>query len=290
VEIKVGCCGYPVSRGKYYQNFDCVEINVTFYQLPEIKTAFKWRKEAPENFEFILKAWQLITHPASSFTYRRLKEKIPENKKKNYGFFQPTNEVFTAWERTKEFAENLGCKKILFQSPGSFKPTPENKKNLKNFFYSVTPAFAKSPTLQSFGDGVASAGRQSPSHPITFLWEPRGEWEAEEIKEICKELNLIHCVDPVKIFIYGVDPALSQGLFRKGGVDPTINIPLYGQFNYFRLHGSYLSGRIDYNYQFSDKELNKVFKMCTKPLNYVMFNNSTMFADALRFKKLVPLP
>lgn len=219
-----------------------MEINVTFYQLPEIKTALKWKEEAPENFEFILKAWQLITHLASSFTYRRLKEKIPENKKKNYGFFQTTDEVFKAWERTKKFAETLGCKKILFQSPGSFKPTEENKRNLKIFFHSTT---------------------QPLNRLITFIWEPRGEWKSEEIREICKELNLAHCVDP------------------------TISNPLYSQFNYFRLHGSYLGGRINYNYQFTDKELKEVFSKCNKPLNYVMFNNATMFEDALRFKKLV---
>jgi uncharacterized protein YecE (DUF72 family) len=251
-ETKVGCCGYPVSREEYYKHFNCIEINITFYQLPEIKTALKWEEEAPENFEFILKAWQLITHPANSFTYRRLKEKIPDKKKKNYGFFQPTDEVFRAWTRTKEFADALGCKKILFQCPRSFKPTLENKKNIKKFFHLITQ-----PARRSLSVGG------SPNHQFTFIWEPRGEWAKEEIKEICRRLNLIHCVDP------------------------TIKNPLYGEFNYFRLHGSYLGGRINYNYQFNDQELNKVFKMCTKPLNYVMFNNSTMFADALKFKKLV---
>lgn len=242
VKIKIGCCGYPVSRSEYYKHFNCIEINITFYQLPEMKTALKWKEKAPKDFEFIIKAWQLITHPANSFTYRRLKEKIPEKKKKNYGFFQPTDEVFRAWTRTKEFADALGCKKILFQCPKSFKPNTENKKNIKNFFHSVTSSLHCS---------------------IALIWEPRGEWTTEEIKEICQELNLVHCVDP------------------------TINVPLDGQFNYFRLHGSYLGGKINYDYQFNDEELKEVFSKCNKSLNYVMFNNVTMFEDALRFRELV---
>jgi len=240
--IKVGTCGYPVSREKYYKNFDCIEINVTFYQLPEIKTATKWKKESPEGFEFIIKAWQLITHPASSLTYRRLKEKLSENKKKNYGFFQPTDEVYNAWKRTSEFARELGCSKILFQCPSSFTATQENIKNFKKFFRSI---------------------KNSESDSFIFIWEPRGNsWTEKLIKQLCKELDLVHCVDPTR------------------------NIPVYGKFNYFRLHGTYYNNRIDYNYQFSESELKKVKKLCNKSLNYVMFNNSTMFEDAKRFQEL----
>lgn len=81
----------------------------------------------------------------------------------------------------------------------------------------------------------------------------------------------------------------NYGFFQPTCVDPTINNSLFGQFNYFRLHGSYPGGRINYNYRFTDKELKEVFAKCTKSLNYVMFSNSTMFADALGFKKLVRL-
>lgn len=132
--IKVGCCGFPEDREKYYRQFPVIEINISFYQLPSETTANKWRLEAPADFEFAMKAWQLITHPTNSFTYRRLKEKIPQNKKKNYGFFRPTEEVFEAWERTKKIARILKASIILFQCPASFQPTEENKRNFKNFF------------------------------------------------------------------------------------------------------------------------------------------------------------
>ena len=120
MQVKIGCCGFPVSKEKYYKNFDVVEIQKTFYQPPEEKMVLKWREEAPDDFEFTLKAWQLITHEASSPTYRRLKLKIPESKKKNYGFFKPSDEVWEAWEKTEKMAQILKPKIIVFQCPPRF--------------------------------------------------------------------------------------------------------------------------------------------------------------------------
>jgi len=75
--IKVGTSGFPVARPKYYKNFDVIEINATFCRVPAIELARKWRKEVPAGFEFIIKAWQLITHPFGGPAYERLVEPIP---------------------------------------------------------------------------------------------------------------------------------------------------------------------------------------------------------------------
>jgi len=37
--IKVGRCGYPVSRKKYYENFKVIEIQKTFYNLSSVELA-----------------------------------------------------------------------------------------------------------------------------------------------------------------------------------------------------------------------------------------------------------
>lgn len=170
--IKVGCCGFPVKREIYYQIFPVVEIQQTFYQLPKIGTGKRWKEEAPPDFEFTMKAWQLITHEPSSPTYRRLRIVIPEEKKKNHGFFKGTEEVDEAWLRTAEFAKALGAKKILFQSPGSFHPSNEHIKNLRQFFKKIE--------------------RDS----FTFIWEPRGKWESKEVERLCMELDILPCLDP----------------------------------------------------------------------------------------------
>lgn len=46
----------------YMSQFDTVEINNTFYQLPEENTFKNWRDETPDHFIFSVKASRYITH------------------------------------------------------------------------------------------------------------------------------------------------------------------------------------------------------------------------------------
>lgn len=66
----IGTCGFAESHAATFRDFGIVEIQQTFYQPPRDTTAEKWRAEAPQDFVFTLKAWQLITHEAASPTYR----------------------------------------------------------------------------------------------------------------------------------------------------------------------------------------------------------------------------
>lgn len=69
VEIIVGCggWGYFQALGEdplklYSLAFRFVEVNSTFYTLPNIKLVASWRRRVPNNFEFSIKANRLITH------------------------------------------------------------------------------------------------------------------------------------------------------------------------------------------------------------------------------------
>ncbi len=78
VRIKIGTAGwdykdwvgpfYPKQLEKaqhllYFSKiFDIVEINSTFYNLPTESMVLNWRNRVPENFRFIVKVWQNITH------------------------------------------------------------------------------------------------------------------------------------------------------------------------------------------------------------------------------------
>lgn len=173
--IKVGCCGFPVKKQDYYRRFPVVELQQTFYKPPKVETARRWREQAPPSFEFTLKAWQLITHEPSSPTYRRLGKRLAEQaRKRSYGSFKPTEEVFEAWEKTAAIARALEATLIIFQSPPSFDPTREHKTNLRSFFSQIE------------------------RKDFTLGWEPRGEWKPDVVKGLCEELDLIHVVDPLK--------------------------------------------------------------------------------------------
>ncbi|HYP25142.1 MAG TPA: DUF72 domain-containing protein [Blastocatellia bacterium] len=170
--VKIGCCGFRSSRESYYPLLPAVEIQHTFYQPPQLATLKKWRGEAPADFEFTLKAWQLITHQSSSPTYRRLKRELSDGERGEAGSFRPSRVVEEAWEVTYECAKALGAKAVLFQCPASFRPTDENVENMLRFF-----------------GGVKREG-------LRFCWEPRGGWPRDLIRDLCDDLSLWHVVDP----------------------------------------------------------------------------------------------
>ena len=148
-------------------------MQTTFYQPPTFGLAEKWKRDAPKNFRFCLKAWQLITHPASSPTYRKLKAPLSERNRRALGQFQPTEEVWRAWKVTSQIAGALRAAVIVFQCPASFRPTALNVRNLEAFFQKV----GKCPHL--------------------LAWEPRGDWPEDLVRDLCTRLGLIHCVDPL---------------------------------------------------------------------------------------------
>ncbi|MEM2896330.1 MAG: DUF72 domain-containing protein [Candidatus Bathyarchaeia archaeon] len=125
MEIKVGCCGFPTGKKKYFKTFKLVELQSTFYDIPKLESAHRWRKEAPEDFEFTVKAWQAISHPSNSPTWRRMKTKIFENEKQNYGFLRPSKQNVEAWNKTLEVCEALKSQVCLLQTPPQFNCTKE---------------------------------------------------------------------------------------------------------------------------------------------------------------------
>lgn len=163
--LKVGCCGFPISMEKYFRLFEVVEVQKTFYRPPQPETARKWREIAGNGFEFTVKAFQVITHPPVSPTYRKAGLKLDDG-----GHFRPVRVVFDAWEITKEIAEILNSRIIVFQTPKSFIQSDENIRNMREFFNSIERKFI-------------------------FCWEPRG-WDREVVKEVCEKLDLVHVSDP----------------------------------------------------------------------------------------------
>ncbi|MEM2874411.1 MAG: DUF72 domain-containing protein [Candidatus Hadarchaeales archaeon] len=174
--IRVGCCGWGFYRGglkEYCRKFGLVEVQQTFYRLPMVSTAQRWREEVPREFEFTVKAWQAITHPPSSPTWRRSGLKPEELSRRMYGWLRPTKDNFEAWDRTAEICSALRARVCVIQTPPNFGCTSENIRNMREFLSSVE--------------------RQD----LVLAWEPRGDWNdhPDEIKKVCDELDLAHVVD-----------------------------------------------------------------------------------------------
>lgn len=234
-KINIGTCGFHLTKEKYVELLSCVEIQHTFYQPPQIKTLERWRAAVPAEFEFVIKAWQLITHESKSPTYKRLKKKLTDTERAEAGRFNSTAIVREAWETTLACAVALKAKTILFQCPASFTQTEENIANLEKFFSSI------------------KRGK------LEFAWEPRGDWNAQLVKNICEDLKLRHAVDPFVVRTVTPDKC------------------------YYRLHG-----RSGWRYKYEEDELEELATMLPKSENsYVFFNNIRMTEDALKFQETV---
>lgn len=233
--ICIGTCGFPKKRSEIFTLFDVVEVQQTFYNLIPLETLLRLRREAPEHFLFTLKAFQGITHPATSLTYRRTK--LPQSfRPENLGFFRKTEEVEVCARHTLAMAEALRARVLLFQCPPSFTPSDEHIRNLVSFF------------------------EWFPRGEYFLAWEPRGAWKPEEIVAICRDLGLVHVVDP-----FYADS-------------------LWGEICYFRLHG-----KGSYRYQYTDEDL-LLLKEKLRGYDrevFCLFNNVPMFEDARRFKEIL---
>ncbi len=161
----IGCSGFPVGMKRYMEVFNTVEVQKTFYKIPRVSVLEKWKKMSKESFVFNIKAFQGVTHPVSSPTWKRF-GKIEGN----YGFLKPNKFVFDSWEKTLSVAKILGSKIILIQLPKSFRDEEENWENAEKFFSKID------------------------REGIEIAIELRG-WKEENVKKFCKRFELIDAVD-----------------------------------------------------------------------------------------------
>ncbi len=103
-------------------------------------------------------------------------------------------------------AHALGARRILFQCPASFTPPREHVADMRRFFASIER-----------------------DEGMRLLWEPRGGWEDDLVRTLCRELGLVHVVDPFSARTQTPDEC------------------------YFRLHG-----RGGWRYVYEDSELEEL--------------------------------
>lgn len=171
--VRVGLCGFTMAMADYPLHFPVVEIQHTFYDPPDGDVMRRWLVATGSSLEYTMKVWQLVTHAITSPTYRRMKRRI--DPASNPGFFRASTAVEEGWQRSVRCAGVLAATGMLFQSPASFTPTPENVAAMRRFFERI----------------------ERP--PARLLWEPRGPaWLLKRALAValCRDLQLVHVVDP----------------------------------------------------------------------------------------------
>src|SRR5262245_18818498 len=126
--VRVGCSGWqykhwradfypatlPAARwfAHYALTFDTVEINNSFYRLPDSATFARWREQAPSHFLYAVKASRFLTH------MRKLKD--------------PEDPLFRFFDGVKHLGSRLGP--ILYQLPPRW---PVNLARFETFLSSI---------------------------------------------------------------------------------------------------------------------------------------------------------
>jgi uncharacterized protein YecE (DUF72 family) len=145
--------------------------------------------------------------------------------------------TLAAWHTTLEAQRALRATAILFQCPPSFRATTENVAAMYDFIERIEKPVG-----------------------VRLLWEPRGTWSDDLVISICRDLDLIHAVDPF------IRPSLTPGLL------------------YWRLHGNK-----SHYANYTDDELRQIIAWL--PAGdveaYVMFNNVPRVKDVRRFRELL---
>lgn len=108
----------------YASEFDTVELNVTYYRVPGLKTVQGWVERTPLGFSFSVKAHQSLTHERT----------------------EPDFPGFAAGIRPLVEGGKLAC--VLAQFPYSFHPTEENRQ----YLHSLREGLAELPVVIEFRD------------------------------------------------------------------------------------------------------------------------------------------
>lgn len=241
--LHIGCCGWGYLREKDFQD--------------QIKRGYRSKLQAYAQLYECVELNSTFYRIPKASTAEKWKQEAGEVNKQ-FEFTVKMSQIIThrdrfstasvaTFEQISEICCALAAKVLLFQSPASFSPTKVNISKMLKFFG----------TIDRSG--------------FVLVWEPRGRWfdDPPLIDEVCRECDLVHCVDP----------------FR--------NQPVYlgsKKIAYFRLHG--FGKPSMYGYDFSKEELQQLLHRCREIRNeakeiYVFFNNVFCYENGLQFAEMV---
>lgn len=117
--ITVGCCGFAVPATRYFKEYGFVEVQETQRAVPGPGTIRRWRREAPEGFEFALLGPREIAHEG----------------------FSNSKTVAASLQMLDNVKAELSARRAIFSAGAEFAPSPENGAALKAFLERVSESF-----------------------------------------------------------------------------------------------------------------------------------------------------
>jgi uncharacterized protein YecE (DUF72 family) len=174
--VRIGCSGwqyrhwrgdfYPAELGQsrwfefYATRFDTVEINNSFYRLPEPETFARWGEQAPRQFLYAVKASRYLTH------MKKLKE--------------PADPLGRFFSNARELGKHLGP--VLYQLPPRW---PLNLERLEHFLRAVAAQTRR----------LRRAGLTHVRHAIEFR-EP--SWYDERVFALLRAHRVALCLHDMR--------------------------------------------------------------------------------------------
>jgi uncharacterized protein YecE (DUF72 family) len=262
----------PADRLSWYaQHFSMVEVNSTFYSVPDPMLVRRWCDVTPENFVFNIKLHQLLSHhstPAKLLPPPLQKKLRLEKNAKVAATTATVDEVLRAFAPSFEVLRRAGkLGVLLLQLSPAFSPRKHELNELEN-------------VLQLTGD-----------FRVAIELRNRNWVEGEQLK---KTLDFIR--ERNAIFVNVDAPRVEHFTIMPSEVDAVTS----SEVAYLRLHGrdsrAYLTWKsvaTRFNYDYSDAEIDEVAARSerlagkAKEVHVIFNNNARDYAPhaALRLRK-----
>lgn len=118
--ITVGCSGFAVPATRYFREYEFVEVQETHRAVPGPGTIRRWRREAPDGFQFALLGPREIAQES----------------------FRSGKVIETALKSLEVVQEELQAQVAIFLATPEFAPSRPNRTALKDFLTEVRTRFA----------------------------------------------------------------------------------------------------------------------------------------------------
>ena len=243
----------------YAQHFEMVEVNSTFYSVPEMRTAERWCATTPNDFTFDVKLHQL-------FSFHSTQQKLLPAELQKLSHTDAKGKVTVSPRLRNALLESFLRPMSILQSAGK----------LGLFLLQLSPAF--SPRKHELSE-LEPLIEQLADWPLAIEFRNRN-WVVGD-----QERSTIAFLKKRRVGFVNVDAPANDHFSI---VPSDLNEITNPDFTYLRLHGrnakAYLTGKTvaaRFNYDYSEKEISEVAERSRKLARdakevHVVFNNNNL--------------